>query len=500
MAENIIGSKTMPSQSNTQKALKGMSSQALVTLVLGLVEIVSFSIMSRLLSQEDFGYYAALTAITTVFASFSETGMGASIIQRKDITDRFVNNAFTISCIVGLFVASLLLIFSKPLSAGLVDESMLIPLMLMSITLLFHNVTSVNISIMHRRLQFLKVGAINLVSLLITSIIAIFLAYYGFGYYAILTKALLTSVITFVLTFWGAKTRYKFQLDKETFKSIFGFSGWLMASVFFRNLAQQMDRLLMSRLLSVNALGAYNRPKEFINHISSKLNSIFDTALFPVLSGIQDDLTKVRSAYLRSFYYMNIFAIVLSTAFIFNSELIIRIFLGEKWLSVLTTMQILSCVLVFNIDARLADCYLRSMGWTKQQFYFRILEVALKISGLIICVQWGINGVALAVVIVNAITIWIKNIYVSKRIELSLVNSFMTILRAWKIGYVIIPFMIVCTYVLPDTIWGNIINLTVYGAIVLVGFIFVPSLVGEQYKGDAYQIVIKKVKSKIHIK
>lgn len=490
----------MTAQSNTQKAINGMSSQALVTLVLGLVEIISFSIMSRLLSQEDFGYYAAITAITTVFASFSETGMGASIIQRKDLTERFVNNAFTISCIVGAFVASLLLVFSKPLSKGLVDETMLIPLMLMSITLLLHNVTSVNISIMHRRLQFLKVGIINLVSLVVTTIVAVILAYYGFGYYAILAKALLTSVITFVLTFIGAKTRFKFELDKDTFKSIFGFSGWLMASVFFRNLAQQMDRLLMSRLLSVNALGAYNRPKEFINHISTKLNGIFDTALFPVLSGIQDDLPRVRSAYLRSFYYMNIFAIVISTAFIFNSELIIRIFLGSKWLTVLTTMQILSCVLVFNIDARLADCFLRSMGWTKQQFFFRIFEVTLKTIGLIIGVRWGINGVAIAVVLVNIITIWVKNIYVSKRIGLSLTKSFMTILKAWKIGYLIIPIMIICTFILPETIWGNIINLIVYGTIVLVGFILFPSLVGKQYKEDAYLIIIKKIKTKIHIR
>ena len=63
-----------------------MSSQTLVTIVLGLVEIVSFSIMSRLFTQEDFGYYAAITAITGVFTTFSETGIGSAIVQQKEIS------------------------------------------------------------------------------------------------------------------------------------------------------------------------------------------------------------------------------------------------------------------------------------------------------------------------------------------------------------------------------------------------------------------------------
>ena len=42
--------------SNTQKVIKGISSQTLVTVVLGIVEIISFSVMSRLVNKEDFGY------------------------------------------------------------------------------------------------------------------------------------------------------------------------------------------------------------------------------------------------------------------------------------------------------------------------------------------------------------------------------------------------------------------------------------------------------------
>ena len=133
----------------TQKTISGIFSQTTVTVLVGIVEVLSFSIMSRLLTQEDFGYYAAITAITTVFASFSETGIGSAIIQRKEIDSKFINNSFTLSFLFGTFITLLLLISSKPLSSLIADESMTIPLMIMSVTLLSNCLSSKVLSYFH---------------------------------------------------------------------------------------------------------------------------------------------------------------------------------------------------------------------------------------------------------------------------------------------------------------------------------------------------------------
>ena len=136
--------------SNTQKVIGGISSQFLVTLLLVVVEVLSFSIMSRLLTQEDFGYYAAITAITTVFASFSETGLGAALIQRQSINKKFIDNAFTLSLVFGLFISSLLVVLAKPLSSKVLDQCLKVPLMLMSLILLCHCPSSINLCVLLR--------------------------------------------------------------------------------------------------------------------------------------------------------------------------------------------------------------------------------------------------------------------------------------------------------------------------------------------------------------
>ena len=474
------------SQTNTSKVIKGMSSQTIVTIALGLVEIVSFSIMSRLLTADDFGYFAAISAITTVFGTFSETGIGSAIVQQKELNKRYIDNAFTISLIFGTVISISLFALSGVISRAVADESMMVPLMLMAPTLLLYCLTSVNTSLMHRKRQFMRMGMINLVSLVITTGVAIWLAYKGYGYYAIIIRSVMGAIITFFLSLIMCHTRFGIALDKMTFKRIFSFSGWLMASSLFRHLSHQVDKLLMPRLLSVAALGSYNRPKGFIEQISNKLNNIFDTALFPVLSGIQDDKKTLKSAFLRSMSLMNIFGLYISLAFLFNSGLLIRIFFGSQWESIRPVMMIISCSLLFNVDGRLSDCYLRSLALTKQQFYFRIFEFVLKTAGVLIGYRWDIIGVALSVVVTNFIAKIVKIIYVGGKVDVGIGQCIGTIVSAWQYAIVLLPVSIIARILLPDTWAGDIIMTVVFVLTSIIIFLCMPKLVGKSYQDEVY--------------
>lgn len=479
--------------SNTQKALKGISSQTLVTITLGLVEMISFSIMSRLLTKEDFGYYAAISAIVIVFASLSETGIGAAIVQCKNLTKKYIDNAFTISLIFGFLLTGLLFSLSGLLADGIADQSMKLPLMLMSITLLLHCLTSVFTSLMQRRLEFLRIGNIKLSSLIITTLIAIILAANGYGYYAIIVKAVLQSLIIFMLSWYFCKTSFGLHVDKRTSASIINYSGWLMASVVFRNIAQQLDRLMMPKLLSVIALGSYNRPKDFANQISKQINSIFDTALFPVLSSIQDNYGALKNSFNKSFYYLNIFSLLLFMGFFFNAELIIRIFFGNEWLELRYILQCFSISMIFNVDGRLADCYLRSMAFTKQQFLFRILETIIKIVSIVIGSKWDVLGIAIGVVASDAAIKLLKICYVSDKIRNGFFTVFMMLVKSCKFMCFVFPICLITYLLCPNSIVGEIIILFVFLISNGLVFLFVPSIVGQRY----YEELYLKVKGKL---
>lgn len=483
--------------SNTQKTLRGISSQTIVTIVLGCGEIVSFSIMSRLLTQEDFGYYAALSAILIVFNSFAETGIGSAIIQRKNADQSFIDNAFTLSFIFGSVLSLLLFALSDALAKLVVDSSMALPLRLMSLTIICHCLTSPYISILQKKLKFVTVGVINLISLIITSLAAILLAINGFGYYAIIAKTVLSSILTLFGAAILSKVKFTFSWNFEIIKSIWNYSGWLMASVVFRNFAQQCDKLLMSRLLSVEALGSYNRPKEFINTISSKLNGIFDTALFPVLSDIQDNIQSIQRAFKTSLYLMNLFSTMLSLAFIFNAELIMRIFFGYEWLNLTSLFQILSIALLFNVLGRLSDCYLRSLALTKSQFYFRFFETVVQFSGIIVGAYFGLYGIAIAVVVSNLIMVLIKFFYITGYINLTWKVVVSIMMRACIPLLYFVPILTALTYFLPHTVVSNILILATFIVLAIILFLFTPKLIGGEYRKEIYPKIQQQIIYKI---
>lgn len=489
----------MNAQNNTQKVIKGISSQTVVTIALGIVEVLSFSIMSRLLTKEDFGYYAAITAITAVFSSFSETGIGSAIIQKKTIDKGFINSAFTLNLLFGLVISFSLYLLAGPLSRVILDESMTKPLRIMAVTLFCHCLTSINFSLMRRNLQFLRVGIINLISLVFATVIAVFLAVKGYGYYAILAKSVVASVLALIISQILVRAKCSLSFDFSVFKSIFSFSGWLMAGAVFRNLSGQVDRLMMGKLLSVSSLGMYNRPKEFIGQIGTKLNSIFDTALFPVLSGIQDDINGLQRSFMSSLYYLNIFASFLTVGFIINHELIIRVFMGEHWLTVKLIFTILSISLLFNIDGRLADCYLRSLGLTKVQFFFRVAETVCKIIGVYIGARWDVLGVVVCVVIIDVLIKLLKTCFVSKVLNINLLTSFRTIVSGWKSSFIILILCACLSVCFEHSFWANIGLFSCFALLVLVVFFFFPSVVGRRYQNEAFPVLYGYVKNRLSI-
>lgn len=484
----------MLEQSNTQKVLKGVSTQTLITILTGLIEIVSFSIMSRLLTQQDFGYYAAVTAVAAVFQAFADAGIGSAIVQRKVLDQKYIDNAFTLCLLFGIFGTSLLLICSGPAARYVADETMQVPLMLVAITLLTGTLSSVNFSIMHRKLQFLRMGFIRIGALLVTTIVSIILAIKGFGYYAIIAKVILYSVIVLIVSYFAANTKYHLSFDLKAYKEIFGFGGWLQASVFFRKIADQVDRLMMSSLFSVTTLGLYSRPKEFINSMTGRLTDIFDSSLFPVLSSIQDENERLVSSYKSALYYLNIAGLLITLTFMFNSELIIRIFLGTEWMNVNSLFIVLSLSGLLMVHGSLGDIFLRSLAFTKQQFLLRVLQAIASIILILVAAHFGLIAVAIAYLLAYAIVVFIKMYYISSKIHFGIINTLHIIIMSCKVSLYYVPFYILCMVLMPNTLIFNILKLVVFLLITICAFLVFPTSVGEYYKTGMYNKVITFLK------
>ena len=483
-------------ESNLHKVLKGASSQTIVTVAQGVVEIVSFSIMSRLLTESDFGYYAAMVAVAVVFSALSETGIGSAVVQRKQLDDSYINNAFTLSFIAGISISILLCLFSGVLARSVADETMQVPLMIYSSVILLASITSIDFSLLQRQLKFLNIGLIRITSQIVSILFAIVLAINGYGYYAILAKVVISAIITTVLARIIVKRKYHFALSKQLIGQIFNFSGWLMLSSLFRRVSDQMDRLLMTSLFSINTLGLYSRPKDFITEISEKCGSIYDDVLFPILSGVQDENDKIKNAYIKSLYYLNLLALIVMLLLLYNSELIIRIFFGEKWMHINTLFIILSFTIIGFFNGRTSDIYLRSLALTKQQFFFRIAQFVTTTSFIVVGSKLGINGVAVGFIIAYILIVLAKMVLISKQINYSFGKTVSVVLSAFQLLLIMAPIYVILQLLIPNVLWGNVIKCMVFVIVIGLCFLVFPQTVGRYYKENSYDNLMSFFRNK----
>lgn len=190
----------MSMPSNTEKTIKGLSSQSIVTIVLGIVEVLSFSLMSRLLTKEDFGVFAVVSAVVTIFSSISEAGLGASLVQRKSLNKIFVDNVFSLSLIMGVALMLLLILSSGLISSLIIGNEIKLALILMSASLPVLSLSSVNLSLLQRDYKFITIGIIRVTSVVVSTVIAVILAVHSYGYYSIIAKAVSAPCILYLLS------------------------------------------------------------------------------------------------------------------------------------------------------------------------------------------------------------------------------------------------------------------------------------------------------------
>ncbi len=477
----------------TSKTIKSISGQTFVTIGMAVLSLVVFAIMSRLLTKEEFGKYAALTAITSIFAALAEAGLGSALIQYKNSSREYVSTAFNLSWIIGFIITLILFVCARPLAIWIVDESLTLPLQILAISVFFNGLAGVVKSHMTRQLQFVKMGYYSAVTYVISAGIAIYLAYVGYGVYAVVIEQVLFAILTFLVFYFTLPEKPSwFYISREYCRQILVYGGWLTASVIFRVVYQQMDKLLMSRWLSVSLLGAYNRPAGFIANISSRIDNILDTVLFPILSSIQEEKERVARAYDKIIYLCGLYAGILCITMLYASNLLIDVFFGAEWRSIAVVFCILVFSMLFNVIGRIMDCFIRSLAYVKMGFYMRVLACFITFGSLFCGKDYGIEGVAIAVVISKLLITYIKVFYINYKIEIPFLHTISIILKSQSIILIpLIIFIIGGTTFITSTV-GSLLSLLGLGIYFIILFYSFPNLLGEYLK----DFVQKKLKVK----
>lgn len=379
-----------------------MSAERAVSQVIQLAASVA---LARLLVPDDFGLIAMAVAIGGLARAVGDFGVSTLVVQRKSLDSEFLRAAFTASSTIflGLAVVQVLL---APLG-GLVmgDQRVVGVIVALALALPLQGLASFLQALLRRDLAFSKVVKLNLLAVVVTSVVACSLAAKGFGVWS-LVAAQIVAPASVALVAWRM-TSFRMGLDfsaaRRRSREIISFGKFATGNSIINYLVQNMDYLLIGRLLPTAQLGFYYFAFEKSRVLSRRVLDLYSSLALPVFSRLNQDSERIRRAY-QSATTAALFFIAPLVAFLaFQARLVIPLVFGEKWLPSVVVFQILSIHVIVNALTSGIGSVLYAVG--RPDISFRIVRwivVPLGISYFAGARLAGIVGVAVAVAVVKS--------------------------------------------------------------------------------------------------
>ena len=307
-----------------------------------LIQIFTTAILARLLSPYEFGLIAVVMVFITFFGLLTEMGIGPAIVQYEDLDDKDVNSIFNFTFISGVIFALLFYLLVGYIAKFYNDKIYIEIVHYLALVVFFSTLSIVPRAILLKQKKFSVLTKISLEINVFLSFITIYLAYIGFSYYAILIRAILSSMLIFFGSFFFSKIGWKGSFKIRALKKICNFSIFQFAFNFINYFSRNLDNLLIGKYLGTQYLGLYEKAYTLmilpVNNLTHVLTPVLQTSLV----SYQNDRQFVYNTYLKLVKVLALLGIPVSVIFYFNAYELIYLFFGEKWLGIVDTFRILS--------------------------------------------------------------------------------------------------------------------------------------------------------------
>src|SRR5690625_2750195 len=408
------------------------------------IELLVFVILARLLTPADFGLIAMVIAFFAIAQTFVDSGMGQALIRKKEITEADRSTIFWFNMAISI-ILYILLYISAPYIASFYSEPILTSITrVMGVSVIFFGLGIAQRAELTQRMDFKRQTFAELIAVLLTSIIAVYLAYKGYGVWALVVKSVLFALVSSILMWVVFPKKTSFMFSKESFNELFGFGSRLLLASIFSRITENIHKLVIGRFFSASTLGLVSKASDLKNSTSRIITGIIQKVSYPLLSKKQDDIVQLKDGYRKVLRLSSAGVIPVITLLIIFAEPIILILFGEQWEGAIPFLQILAITgYLYNLHAINLNI-LKVLGRSDLYLKVNIVKKVISLTLLFIGLQFGIMGIVYSQVISSFLALGVNVYYSEKLISYSLKDQFMDVLDVAK-------------YLLPFLFFGTLI-------------------------------------------
>lgn len=381
------------------------------------IQFISGIILARLLTPHDYGCIGMLAIFMVLADAFIDGGFGSALIQKKKPTQEDYSTIFYWN----LGMAALMyvvLFFCAPAIARFYDIPLLRDVLrVQGLVLFIHAFNLVQRNQLKKKLNFKVLSIVTITTSVIALGVTIFMAYKGFGVWALVAQNLITSAIPALVFWFFIKWRPIWTFSWKSFKELFSFGFYMFLTHIVNRLGQQIQGLLIGKVYNAATMGYYSKGHGVEKLVSQSISRVMTEVTYPLYAEAQDNKTMMINMIKRLTTTLSYLTFPLMFILILLAKPVFVLLYSERWLASVPYFQVLcvaglpNCLQAVNLQT------ISAIGKSKTMFLWTLLKRGVGIAAIVVgLILWGMKGL-LAGAVINSWFSYLVNIgLVSKHI------------------------------------------------------------------------------------
>jgi polysaccharide transporter, PST family len=357
-------------------------------------------VLARLLDPAEFGIVAMVGPIIAFASTLNDLGFAQAVVQRREITAEQVSRLFWINVAASIGLAITLVLLS-PLIGWMYSEPRTVEItIVLAALIVIGTLGVVPTALLNREMRFLPIVAIDMAQLCVSVGSAIFMAWAGFGYWALVLSQVVATIFGVICTLAVARWRPFAPKRRAEVGPLVRFGIHLTGVNLATFFSMSADNIIIGIVSGKVPLGLYERSYTLVLQPLGQLMAPLGRVAIPLLAQLNGDPARFRSAYANM---LSLGAIFTAPAMICCTMLagpIVTGLLGDDWREAGPIFSWISFGGIFASAFYSTGWVFTTEGRTGQQLSLSIVTALISIASFGLGVLWGAVGVAA----VNALT------------------------------------------------------------------------------------------------
>ena len=272
-----------------QKAASGMVWTALQKYSTMFISFISGIILARLLTPYDYGCIGMLSIFMVLAENFIDGGFGSALIQKKRPTQEDYSTIFYWNLGMATLMYAILFICAPAISHFYKTPLLCDVLRVQGLVLFIYAFNIVQRNQLKKKLNFKVLSIVTIVTSLTALAVTIFMAYKGFGVWALVAQNLITAAIPAIVFWFFIKWRPLWTFSWKSFHELFGFGFFMFLTHLLNSFGGQIQGLLIGKRYNPTTMGYYSKALGTEKLATHSISSIISQVTYPLYAEAQDN-------------------------------------------------------------------------------------------------------------------------------------------------------------------------------------------------------------------